>query len=95
MQGFKSPEHAQHFLSRYGPIAQHFRPRRHLQSASGYRTEMEKRCESWSQITGTERDDLKVEEAGRGTRLPAAHLRLNNLTKPSSVRGDGEGFSKR
>ena len=30
MQGFKSPGHAQRFLSAYGPIAQHFRPRRHL-----------------------------------------------------------------
>jgi putative transposase len=30
MQGFKSPRHAQRFLSAYGPIAQHFRPRRHL-----------------------------------------------------------------
>jgi putative transposase len=27
MQGFKSPRHAQRFLSAYGPIAQHFRPR--------------------------------------------------------------------
>jgi putative transposase len=27
MQGFKSPGHAQRFLSAYGPIAQHFRPR--------------------------------------------------------------------
>ena len=34
MQGFKSPGHAQRFLSAYGPIAQHFRPRRHLLSAS-------------------------------------------------------------
>jgi putative transposase len=28
MQRFKSPGHAQRFLSAYGPIAQHFRPRR-------------------------------------------------------------------
>src|SRR5919199_1441469 len=27
---FKSPAHAQRFLPAYGPIAQHFRPRRHL-----------------------------------------------------------------
>jgi putative transposase len=37
MQGFKSPGPAQRFLSAYGPIAQHFRPRRHLLSASDYR----------------------------------------------------------
>jgi putative transposase len=39
-QGFKSVGHAQRFLAAYGPIAQHFRPRRHLLSASEYRREM-------------------------------------------------------
>lgn len=37
MQGFKSPGHAQRFLSAYGPIAQHFRPRRHRLPAPEYR----------------------------------------------------------
>ena len=55
MQGFKSPGHAQRFLSAYGPIAQHFRPRRHLLSASAYRHEMSHRFERWAEITGTER----------------------------------------
>ena len=55
MQGFKSAGHAQRFLSAYGPIAQHFRPRRHLLSASAYREEMHNRFESWAEITGTER----------------------------------------
>jgi putative transposase len=55
MQEFKSPGHAQRFLSAYGPIAQHFRPRWHLLSASDYRQEMRKRCESWAEITGTKR----------------------------------------
>src|SRR5262244_142896 len=53
MQGFKSPGHAQRFLSAYGPIAQHFRPRRHLLSASDYRQEMRKQFESWAEMTGT------------------------------------------
>ena len=53
MQGFKSPGHAQRFLSAYGPIAQHFRPRRHLLSALAYRVEMGKRFASWAEITGT------------------------------------------
>jgi hypothetical protein len=43
MQGFKSPRHAQRFLSAYSLIAQHFRPRRHLLSASAYRQEMRNR----------------------------------------------------
>jgi len=55
MQRFKSPGHAQRFLSAYGPIAQHFRPRRHLLSASEYRHEMWQRFESWAEVTGTER----------------------------------------
>jgi putative transposase len=43
MQGFKSPGHAQRFLSTYGPIAQHFRPRRHRFSAPAYRQELSRR----------------------------------------------------
>src|SRR5215467_9306995 len=53
MQGFKSPGHAQRFLSAYGLIAQHFRPRRHRFSAPEYRQEMAKRCQIWGEITGT------------------------------------------
>jgi len=55
MQGFKSAGHALRFLSAYGSIAQHFRPRRHLLSASAHRAEMKNRCESWAEITGTKR----------------------------------------
>jgi putative transposase len=55
MQGFKSVGHAQRFRSAYGPIAQHFRPRRHLVAALAYRQEMWKRFESWADVTGTER----------------------------------------
>jgi putative transposase len=51
MQGFKSPGHAQRFLSAYGPIAQHFRPRRHRFSAPAYRQEMRKRFDTWREIT--------------------------------------------
>jgi putative transposase len=50
-QGFKSPGHAQRFLSAYGPIAQHFRPRRHLLSAPAYRQEMGNRFHTWQDIT--------------------------------------------
>jgi putative transposase len=55
MHGFKSAGHAHRFLSAYGLIAQHFRPRRHLLSASAYCVEMGKRFASWAEITGTER----------------------------------------
>jgi len=52
LQGFKSPGHAQRFLSAYGPSAQHFRPRRHRLSASEYRQEMRQRGQVWEEITG-------------------------------------------
>jgi putative transposase len=37
MQGFKCPGHAQRYLSAYGLMVQHIRPRRHSFSASAYR----------------------------------------------------------
>jgi putative transposase len=51
MQGFKSPGHTQRFLAAYGPIAQHFRPRRHLLRASECRQEMRQRFAVWQDIT--------------------------------------------
>jgi transposase-like protein len=52
LQGFKSPGHAQRFLSAYGPITQHFRPRRHRLPASEYRQELGNRFHTWQDITG-------------------------------------------
>jgi putative transposase len=51
MQRFKCPGQAQRFLSAYGPIAQHFRPRRHRFSAPAYRQELAKRFQLWREIT--------------------------------------------
>jgi putative transposase len=53
MQRFKSPGHAQRFLSAYGPVTSHFRPRRHLLPAPVYRQEMRHRFQVWQEITGT------------------------------------------
>ena len=55
IQGFKSPGHAQRFLSAYGPITYHFRPRRYRWSAPEYWQEMRIRCQAWEEITGTRR----------------------------------------
>ena len=55
MQGFTSAGQAQRFLSAYGPMAQHFQPRRHLLSAPAYREEIRNRCEHWAEMTSTER----------------------------------------
>jgi putative transposase len=51
MQGFKSPGQAQRFLAAYEPIAQHFRPRRHLLSALVYRQDMPQRFHTWQGLT--------------------------------------------
>ena len=53
MPRFKSPGQAQRFLAAYGPIASHFRPRRHLLSACAYRLEMTQRFQTWRETTGT------------------------------------------
>jgi putative transposase len=50
MRGFKSAGHAQRFLAAYGPIAQHFRPRRHQLSASDYRQDMRRRFDTWQEL---------------------------------------------
>jgi hypothetical protein len=55
MQRLKSPSHAQRFLAAYGPIAQHFRPRRHLLTASAYHQEMRQCFQMWRETTSTAR----------------------------------------
>ena len=53
MRRFKSPGHAQRFLAAYGPIASHFRPRRHRLTAAEYRTTRAERFATWRAVTGT------------------------------------------
>ncbi|MFF8036031.1 DDE-type integrase/transposase/recombinase, partial [Streptomyces sp. NPDC016626] len=52
MKGFRSVGGAQRFLAAFSGISPHFRPRRHLMSAPGYRAEMAIRFAIWDQITG-------------------------------------------
>jgi putative transposase len=51
MQRSKSPNHAQGFLSAHGMIYQHFRPRRHLLTATGYRRARTRAFRVWRQET--------------------------------------------
>jgi putative transposase len=51
MQRFKSPEHAQRFLATHAMIYGHFRPRRHLMAAAGYRRARAKAFRIWRQET--------------------------------------------
>jgi len=53
MRRFKSPGHAQRFLAAYGPIATHFRPRRHRLTAAAYRQTRDERFAGWRAVTGT------------------------------------------
>jgi putative transposase len=51
MQRFKSPEHAQQFLSSHAMIYGHFRPRRHLMTADQYRRARGIAFRVWQQET--------------------------------------------
>ena len=51
MRRFKSPGHAQRFLSAHGPINHLFRPRRHRMAASDYRAVRAQAFGIWRQVT--------------------------------------------
>ena len=55
MRRFKSMRQAQRFLSVHAQVSNHFRPGRHLMRACNYRTLMDGRFASWSEITGMSR----------------------------------------
>ncbi|MGW2183864.1 IS6 family transposase, partial [Streptomyces sp. NPDC001732] len=52
MKGFRSVGGAQRFLAAFSGISPHFRPHRHLMTASDHRAEMTVRFAIWDQITG-------------------------------------------
>jgi len=52
MRRFKSAGHAQRFLAAYGPIASHFRPRRHRLTATAYRQHRDQAHATWREVTG-------------------------------------------
>jgi putative transposase len=51
MRRFKSADHAQHFVEVHGIIGSHFRPRRHLLSATDYRNLRSKRFRILNEVT--------------------------------------------
>jgi hypothetical protein len=46
-------QYPQRFLAAYGPIASHFRPRRHRLAAAAYRETRHERFATWRAVTGT------------------------------------------
>jgi putative transposase len=51
MRRFTSPGHAQRFLSTFGPIREHFCPRRHRLRADEYRRERARRFQVWNEVS--------------------------------------------
>ncbi|HEY4384124.1 MAG TPA: DDE-type integrase/transposase/recombinase [Ktedonobacteraceae bacterium] len=51
---FKSAGHAQRFLSAFGPIYEHFKPRRHHMNAQDDRATLRRRLQVWNEIIGTQ-----------------------------------------
>jgi putative transposase len=56
MRGFRDPDRTQAFLSRFGPIRQHFALKRHLLRASLRRKQLAARFAAWRRITGLTHD---------------------------------------
>ena len=54
MRRFKSPGHAQRFLSAHGPIRDHFCPGRDRLRAHAYKEERTQRFLLWNQVTGAQ-----------------------------------------
>jgi putative transposase len=51
LQRFTSPEHAQQFLAPFGPLSDHFRPRRHRLPALEYHRLLQTRFATWREVT--------------------------------------------
>lgn len=57
MRGFRDLRHTQHyFLSCFGPILQHFAPKRHLSRAALHRKQLAARFDAWREFTGVARN---------------------------------------
>jgi putative transposase len=52
MRRFKSPQQAHRFLAPFGPIYDHFAPKRHVLGAAAFRQAMAGRQAIWREITG-------------------------------------------
>ncbi len=51
LQRFKSAEHAPQVLAPFGPLSDHFRPRRHRLPAPGYHQLRQSRFTTWREVT--------------------------------------------
>ena len=86
MKRFKSPEHAQRFLEVHDIVAAHFRPKRHLLSATDYQRERGSRFETWQkssqlEVSLSRSDSANVLLSSRRLLLQVALLQ-HNVTAP-------------
>src|SRR5207248_2217459 len=75
MRRFHSPGQTHRFLSTFGPISSHFRPRRHTLRAVNYRQEMKQRFVIWEEVTGLP-SVASPDEQTRRKCLPSSPSRL-------------------
>ena len=54
MQGFRDPQRTQAFVSRFGPIRQHFALPRHRMKAAGHRAQLKARLLAWYDWAGVQ-----------------------------------------
>lgn len=93
MKGFRSTGGAERFLSAFSGISPHFRPHRHLMTASDRRAEMTIRFAIWDQITGAARDLSKTPEdqvsalARRATKRPTLVFKTPQLVRTGQPAG--------
>ena len=82
MRRGKDPGHAQRFLAAYGPIAGHFRPRRHRLTTEAYRQTRAERFATWRAVIGTPAMAGRASQASSRLHAPARHPPRLNLTIP-------------
>lgn len=59
MQGFRDPRRTQAFLSRFGPIRQHFALPRHRMNAGRHRAALQVRLLTWQEWVGVSQLDVR------------------------------------
>ena len=74
MQRFTSPAHAQQFaqqfLAPFGPISDHFRPRRHHLPAPDYHQLLQTRFAEWREATGLAAAERSAHEGQHASARP-------------------------
>ncbi|CAL9335300.1 hypothetical protein SUDANB176_00153 [Streptomyces sp. enrichment culture] len=82
MKGFRSVGAVQRFLSVFSGISSHFRPRRHLTTTPGHRSDMTVRFAIWDQVTGVAGRPAGAWAPARNPAPPHAPMRRQRPPHP-------------